>query len=238
MDAWKYHPAHDLDLPPLARWRSVRRESGLVEGLIHAAWWTLVKLYLRAGHRLRVDGREHLPDGAPFVLVSNHASHLDALVLAASLPRSLRRVVLPLAAGDTFFESPAMAAFAAWCLNALPLWRRNAGRHAIQELRRRLIDEQCGYILFPEGTRSRDGAMARFKPGIGMIAAGADVCVVPCHVSGSHTAWPPGVSHPRLKPVRVRIGPPLRFVDAGNDRAGWERVARETEAAVRALAAR
>jgi 1-acyl-sn-glycerol-3-phosphate acyltransferase len=168
--------------------------------------------------------------------VSNHCGHLDALVLAASLPRALRRIVLPVAAGDTFFESPAMAAFAAWCLNALPLWRKNAGRHAMEELRKRLLDEPCGYILFPEGTRSRTGQMGPFKAGMGMIVAGADVRVVPCYVTGSHDAWPPDARWPRLlAPLGVQIGKPLCFKEVSNDREGWQRIASETEAAVRAL---
>lgn len=235
MDAWKYEPAHDVELPPFQRWRSIRREDGLAERIAHGMWWSLVCSVLTLGHRLRVTGREHLPSQAPFVVIANHSSHLDALVLAAALPRRLRRVALPVAAGDTFFETPAVAAFAAWALNALPLWRKNAGRHAMEQLRERLLAEPCGYILFPEGTRSRTGEMGAFKAGLGMIVAGAAVPVVPCYLSGAHDAWPPGARRPRLKRISVHIGPALHFENVANGRLGWEQVARESEAAVRTL---
>ena len=235
MDAWKYQPARDLNLSPAQRWRSVWREDGLVETAVHAAWWSAVSLYLGTAHRLRVEGREHLPHRPPFVIAANHSSHLDALVLAAALPARLRRSVLPVAAGDYFFEAPAMAAFAALCLNALPLWRKRAGRHAMQDLRKRLLEDRCACILFPEGTRSRTGEVGEFKAGLGMIVAASDVPVVPCHVAGAHDAWPPARHRPRPRPVSVRIGRPLRFADAPNDRDGWERVARDAEAAVRRL---
>src|SRR5687768_13948883 len=118
MTEWKYDPAHDVSLPPTQRWRSVQRESGLIECIVQSLWWSAVRLYLLSLHRLTVNGAEHLPTHAPFVMIANHSSHLDALVMAASLPPKLRRIVLPVAAGDTFFETPAIAAFAAWCLNA------------------------------------------------------------------------------------------------------------------------
>ena len=64
--------------------------------------------------------------------------------------------IFPIAAGDVFFETPAWAAFAAGIMNALPMWRKKFGPHALQELRQRLVEEPCAYILFPEGARSRD----------------------------------------------------------------------------------
>src|SRR5438477_10551282 len=106
MKQWTYEPAHDLALEPSQRWRSVQRESGLSECIVQGMWWAAMHGWLLLWHRLRVKGREHLPQRAPFVLVANHTSHLDALLLASALPRKLRRVVLPIAAGDTFFDTP------------------------------------------------------------------------------------------------------------------------------------
>ena len=84
MQDWKLEPARDLGMSLGERSRSLRRECGLIETAAHLGWWSLMRAYLRVGHRLTVHGREHLPSEPPFVLVANHTSHLDALVLAAN----------------------------------------------------------------------------------------------------------------------------------------------------------
>jgi 1-acyl-sn-glycerol-3-phosphate acyltransferase len=236
MDDWKLQPARDLGLPFKDRARSLRREDGLGESLLHWAWWFVIGAYLRGYHRLEVLGRENIPATPPFALVANHNSHLDALALAAMLPPRLRHRVCPIAAGDTFFQTPAMAAFAAFVLNALPLWRRHCGTHALHELRDRLLHEPCACILFPEGTRSRDGKMNGFKAGIGMLVAGAKVPVVPCHLSGCDRAWPPHSRFPAPKKISIRIGEPISFESTPDTRSGWESIAGELEQRVRALA--
>ncbi len=99
----------------------------------------------------------------------------------------------------------------------------------------RLVAGDCAYAIFPEGTRSRTGEMAAFKPGIGMLVAGTDVPVVPCGLQGAFAAWRPEHRLPRWKKVRLRIGPPLRFADTENQRRGWQDVAAKTEEAVTSL---
>ena len=235
---WKYDPAHDLGLTATEHWKSLRREAGLGEFVAGHLWWLAMRAWLRTRQHLRVEGRERIPAAAPFVLVANHTSHLDALVLGAAVPGRLRASVFPIAAGDTFFETPVTAALAATLLNALPMWRRKCGPHAMEELRGRLIGEPCGYILFPEGTRSRDGALQRFKPGVGMIVAGTPVPVLPCRITGAFEAWPADRKRPRGGRVTVRIGEPLRFDDLANDRAGWEAVASRLHTAVEVLGGR
>jgi 1-acyl-sn-glycerol-3-phosphate acyltransferase len=235
VEKWRLEPARDLGMPMGSRLRSLRRESGLGEAIVQRIWYSLVRLYMGIGHRLSIAGREHLPRAAPFVVVANHASHLDALVLAAGLPRRLWDHVFPIAAGDTFFETPLATAFAAELLNALPMWRHNCGLHAMRELRERLLAEPCGYILFPEGTRTRDGRMADFKPGLGMIVAETGVPVIPAYIDGAFEALPPGRRLPRLARIRIRIGPPLDLAGLGNNRKGWQEIATRSEAAVRAL---
>ena len=238
MKRWRLQPARDLGLPLGERLRSLKRESGLIDRPARLFWWSAVRVYFAIAHRLSVKGREHLPTKPPFVVVANHASHLDAMVLAAAMPPRLWNCVFPIAAGDTFFETPVTAAFAAGLLNALPMWRRNCGSHAMRELRERLVGEPCGYILFPEGTRSRTGEMASFKPGLGMIVASTDVPVVPVYIRGAYEAAPPGRRLPRFHRIELHVGPALGFADHANERPGWRNVARESEDAVRRLAER
>ncbi len=235
LNDWRYKPATDIDLSPSQRWKSVRRENGLFEEMTQGLWWALVKAYLKCVHSLTVYGSKQIPRVPPFVFVANHESHLDALVLTSIVPHEVRRRVLPVAAGDTFFVSPLVAAFAAACLNALPLWRRNTGYHAMLELRHRLISEPCSYILFPEGRRSRNGLMMPFKPGVGMLVAGTDVNVVPCFLEGTFEALGPQSRWPRPHPIHVRIGEPLRFQQTPNDREGWTHIARELENRIKHL---
>jgi 1-acyl-sn-glycerol-3-phosphate acyltransferase len=232
MEDWHYKPAGDHGLHTTEGLRSLKRETGLTGAITQGAWRLAVRAYLRGYHRLRVEGTEHLPTKPSFVMVANHTSHLDAITLAAALPWPLRRFAFPIAAGDVFFETPAVALFSAMMLNALPMWRKSCGPHAMQQLRERLISEPTIYVLFPEGTRSRDGQMGRFKPGLGMIVAGADVPVVPCYLHGAHAACPPNRKLPRPLPLNLRIGVPLRFTDIRNERAGWQEIAGRLERAV------
>ena len=168
-------------------------------------------------------------------MIANHTSHLDALLLAAALPCRLCDCVFPVAAGDVFFNTPAISLFSATLLNALPMWRKNCGPHALAELKKRLIEEPCGLILFPEGTRSRDGTLGPFKPGLGMLTAGTAVPVIPCHLSGAFQAFPPAARLPRPRKIRLRIGQPLVFDSVPNRRAGWEEIATRAQEAVRRL---
>ena len=235
MDEWRLEPAHDLGKPLAERALDLRRESGLVETCAHLAWAALLRVYFTAWHRLRVEGREHLPASPPFVVVANHSSHLDAFVLSQPLRWRDRDRAFPIAAGDVFFDAPIVRGFAAFVLNALPLWRRICGRHALATFRARLLEERCIYIIFPEGTRSRTGEPGRFRAGLGMLVAGTDVPVVPCHIDGAFRACPPGAKFPRPRRLTLRIGAPIRFDEVADDRDGWATVAAAAEAAVTSL---
>jgi len=233
VDDWELRPARDLGLSYRERLRSAAREDGLVPTVARFGWWWLLRCQFALLHRLTIHGRENLPKSFPFVLVANHASHMDALILTAALPWWLRAGTSPLAAGDVFFESPVRGAFAAFLLGALPVWRKKHTGRAFQELRQRLLEGRCGYVLFPEGTRSRDGQMQTFKPGVGMLVAGTSVPVVPCYLDGCFTAFPPGATLPCRKRIAMRVGQPLQFDQIENNREGWETAAALLEASVR-----
>ncbi len=172
----------------------------------------------------------------PFVIVCNHSSHLDTMVLESTLPRRLWDSTFPLAAGDTFFNSPTTALLSAGVINALPMWRdRSSSRHAIQQLRQRLMEDPCGYILFPEGTRTRNGTVGQCKPGIGMLVANLNVPVIPSFLDGAFTAWPHNKKYPRPTRLSLYLGPALDFAGLANDRSGWQAVASQCREAIMAL---
>ncbi|MDB5413088.1 MAG: 1-acyl-sn-glycerol-3-phosphate acyltransferase [Rubritepida sp.] len=232
---FKLRPARDLGLAPGERMRSLKRESGLFGTVTSGLWRRATRLYLRLAHRLEVVGRENLPAAPPYVLIANHSSHLDALTLAA-LPRGeAARGVRALAAGDVFFGSGRTTAFAAYAINALPVWRGRMKRGDLATLRQRLVEDGLVYIIFPEGTRSRTGEMGEFQAGLAMLVGGTGVPVVPCHVSGAFEAWPAARRFPRPGRVRVRIGPALDFSAVANDRAGGLSLAQACQKAVEDL---
>jgi 1-acyl-sn-glycerol-3-phosphate acyltransferase len=237
MDDFHIRPADDLGLRIWERLSSVKRESGPFLTAAHTGWAVLARTYFSLWHRLRVIGKENLPRNCPFVICSNHCSHLDALALVAPLRLSIRARVFALAAGDTFFEGAFAIAFAAGFINALPIWRKKRTPQALKELRDKLVNTPCGYIVFPEGGRSRDGHMASFKGGVGMVVAGTPVPVVPCHISGTFDAMPAGVKFPRPKRITIRVGKPVVFDGVKNDKHGWARVMTVVEERVKELAA-
>ncbi|HXP73738.1 MAG TPA: lysophospholipid acyltransferase family protein [Stellaceae bacterium] len=231
---WQLKPARDFGLSLRQRLASLTRELGFAATATHWCWRQLVRAYLGLFHRLTITGLEHLPE-PPFVLIANHSSHLDALTLAAAMPARLVDRIHPIAADDTFFTSFASSAFAALLLNALPLRRKATKPADLAMLRARLIEERLVYILFPEGTRSRTGDMAHFKPGIGALVAGTMVQVVPCFLQGAFAALPPHRRWPRFVRLQLRVGEPLSFADVLGERAAWDTIAARCEAGVRNL---
>jgi 1-acyl-sn-glycerol-3-phosphate acyltransferase len=236
MEKWYLRPATDFGLSPSERLKSLKRETGLVGASVRLSWWVAARSYLRVCHRLRISGRENLPASPPFVVIGNHTSHLDAPVLAAGLPLGLCDRTFALAAGDTFFTSLPLAALATASLNALPIWRRKTRQDHLAILRSRLLEQSCVFLLFPEGTRSRDGVMASFKVGLGALVAETAVPVVPCHIDGAFDALPPHGTWPRFRRLTLTIGPPVSFATTPNSADGWREIAAAVEAAVRRLA--
>jgi 1-acyl-sn-glycerol-3-phosphate acyltransferase len=236
MEPWELQPARDTGLTPAERFRSVRRESGLLESFAHHACFSLLRSYFALAHRLEISGRDKLPPHGPFVLAANHCSHLDALILGAALTPRHRERAFPIAAGDVFFQTKAISVFSAIMLNALPMWRKNCGPHALADLRRKLQEERAIFIIFPEGGRSRTGSMMPMKHGLGMLVAETNVPVAPCGIAGTFQALPPHGKIPRPVTIKLVIGDRLEFASVANNRQGWSQIAHSVESSVRHLA--
>ncbi|HEU6447725.1 MAG TPA: lysophospholipid acyltransferase family protein [Verrucomicrobiae bacterium] len=236
MKTWNYEPAADLDKNLAERLRQFPREPDM---LIYGAR-SLVALILRGWlkfyHRLEIVGRENLPKAGSYILVANHASHLDALCLLATLPlRKLHRA-FPAAAQDYFFVSIPRIAIAAVVVNALPFARQKHFRHSLELCRQLLANPGNILIIFPEGTRTATGRIGEFKPGIGLMAAGLDLPVVPCHLDGAFKAWPKGKWFPRPRKLRLTIGEPKNFAAYPAGKESAEQISSDLRQAVIDLA--
>jgi len=211
MDSWHYEPTGDFDQPPIQRLKNFPRQPDFVVYAMRMLANLVIRGVLRVWNRFEVVGRENLPADASFVLVANHASHLDAPALMAALP--LRRIhrAFPAAASDYFFENLPTLVFSAIVMNAMPFDRKGNPRQSL-DLCRQLL-ETPGHILiiFPEGTRTLDGTVGRFKAGIGFLTAGTHFPVVPCYLDGGFRAWPKGKLLPRPRKLRLIIGQPMQF---------------------------
>src|SRR4051794_19369598 len=120
MSVWQYHPAADLQQTVAQRWASASREPDLLCYALRSVGAIAIRTSLAVYHRLCITGREHLPRVGSYVLVANHASHLDALCLLSALPIARLHHAHPAAAADYFFATPVAGAISGVFINALP----------------------------------------------------------------------------------------------------------------------
>jgi 1-acyl-sn-glycerol-3-phosphate acyltransferase len=185
--------------------------------------------------RQRVAGREHLKavDG-PVVLVANHTSHLDTPAILRALPRRWRMRTAVLAAADYFYRNRLVAAFVSLLFNTVPVERR-PGRSAGEPTAHldRLIRQRWNLLIYPEGTRSRDGKLGSLHRGAAYIAAKHGLRIVPIRISGTRAAMPPGAGwlrRPRGRrwvhrhPVEITFGSPIDPEASPNRAAVMEQV--------------
>jgi 1-acyl-sn-glycerol-3-phosphate acyltransferase len=236
MNSWNYEPAIDLDQTTIERLRRFPREPDMTVYGLRTALALVIRIWLRLYHRLEITGSEHLPRKASFILAANHASHLDTLCLLAALPlRKLHRA-FPAAARDYFFVSVPRLALATVAVNALPFGRQKDIRQSLAICGQLLANPGNILVLFPEGTRTATGKIGAFKPGIGLLVAGTNIAVVPCHLRGTFEAWPKGASWPRPRKLHLHIGVPRTYAAMPSGTAGAEQISLDLRQAVCDLA--
>jgi 1-acyl-sn-glycerol-3-phosphate acyltransferase len=236
VNAWHYDTARDLDQTGIERLQRFPREPDMLVYGFRCLAALVIRAWLYAYHRMEVHGREHLPAGGSFVLIANHSSHLDALCLMSALPFKRIHKVFAAAAADYFFSSPPRIAVAAVVANALPFHRKPRSCQSLRLCKELLTHPGNVLILFPEGTRSRSGAIGPFKPGIGALLAGTDFPVLPCHIAGAFEACPKGRLLPRPAPIRLRIGAPRDYACLRPGKESVLHICRELQEAVSELA--
>lgn len=167
-----------------------------------------MKTVLKSELSLQVYGTDNLTDvRGPVIFYSNHSSHLDATLIMSTLPDRWQRRTAVGAARDYFFDVWWRQAFTALVYGAFPIDRAKGGQGAIDKARE-LVRDGWSIVVFPEGTRSNDGHMQRFRHGASRLALELGVSVVPIALVGAYQAMPKGSMWPRAgrPPVTIRYG--------------------------------
>lgn len=215
--------------------RDFWREPGMVVHGVRSVAAMALRCWLKVYSRLTIEGRQNLPADRSFIMVANHASHLDTLCLFSALPvRQLSRT-FPVAASDYFCVNPLRAFFAKLFVNVLPFDRHLACGHSLSVCADLLQKPGTIVILFPEGTRTGGSEPGEFKSGVGLLAAGHDIPVVPCHLAGTHDALPKGACFPRPKSLQLTIGEPRVYAHLSATKESRTQICRELRDAVMLL---
>jgi len=195
-------------------------------GFSHA----LIRIIYEICFRGEIAGLENLPAKGGYIVASNHASHLDPPLVGLYLPQQV-----------TFFARKTLwkPGFASWWLDGvgtIPVDRDGGTDVAAIKRVLQTLNQGKVVILFPEGTRSRDGKLQSPRPGIGLIACRTGVPVVPARVFGSFDAFGRDGRLHLGTPVSLRYGQPLKPDDYDRAEDGKERYARAAERIMAAIA--
>jgi 1-acyl-sn-glycerol-3-phosphate acyltransferase len=206
---------------------SREREPAISLLLYHLFKWSVVSPMLHTYFRGQIYGAEQVPRQGALVVVSNHASDFDPPILSACLRRPVSYM-----AKEELFQVPVLSR-AIRLYGAYPVKRGSADRSAIRSA---LAQLEAGWAvgIFLQGTRTADARIPAPKLGAAMIAAKAQVPLLPVSLWGTEAILPKGAKFPRSVPVTVRIGQVIA-PPASTSRDGLEAVTQQAAAAIHRL---
>ena len=166
--------------------------------------WSLFRVMYATYFRWRVYNPERVPLQGGVILASNHASFLDPPLVGSGLKRDINYL-----ARESLFRFPVVGAILrSW--NSVPVDRDGGGAAGLKAILERLL-AGGGIILFPEGTRTKDGKLQPARSGIGLTVIKSTAPVVPVRVFGTFEAFGRNHKFPRPHRVAVKYGEPMLF---------------------------
>ena len=180
--------------------RSPRRS--LAKRLWYGFLHVLCRLLATVLFQIRVSGRDLVPREGGVMVLSNHQSHFDPVLIGLACDRRLNYLARETLFGFTPFR------WLIQSLDAIPIDREGLGLAGLKETLRRLKAGEL-VLIFPEGTRTRDGELAPLKPGFSALARRAGVPLLPVAIDGAYQAWPRRQLLPGTATIHIRFGEPL-----------------------------
>jgi 1-acyl-sn-glycerol-3-phosphate acyltransferase len=172
--------------------------------LIYRVAWGMFRVVFAAYFRWRVFHPERVPLTGPVILAANHASFIDPPLVGSGLKREINYL-----ARESLFRFPMVGAILR-AVNSVPVDRDGGGAAGLKAILGRLL-AGGGIILFPEGTRTRDGRLQPARSGIGLTVIKSEAPVVPVRVFGTFEAYGRHLKFPHPHPIAVKYGQPILF---------------------------
>jgi 1-acyl-sn-glycerol-3-phosphate acyltransferase len=160
------------------------------------------RLVASAVFHVRVSGRQHEPLEGGVLVLANHQSHFDPVLVGLACRRRMNYL-----ARETLFRFAPLR-WLMQSLDAIPIDREGLGFGGLKETLRRLKQGEM-VLIFPEGTRTRDGQIAPLKPGFCAVARRGAVRLLPVAIDGAFDAWPRSAVLPRRAVIHIVLGKPL-----------------------------
>lgn len=208
-EQWTKLPVHLKHLPLFTQ------HYDLTSRVIRFIWSLILKNWFYTMYmRLEVKGGDFsdlYKKHKKLIIMSNHASHLDATSIAASIPRKHWMDLYIAAAKDYFFSNWLFTFFSKHCLGAIPIDRKDKKGESVQLILSLLTQlDRMWLIMFPEGTRSKDGKIQDFKRGISIFAEKTKTPILFLYIEGNLRLWPKGAIFAKPGKLTVHIGPVLQ----------------------------
>lgn len=166
--------------------------------------WIARTAWRRFGGGVHVEGLDNIPASGPFLVLPNHQSYLETMLVPAVIKRPIYAM-----AKSTQFNVP----FFGWLMAqvyAFPVRRFEIDPQAVRFLMRR-FGEGYGAVIYIEGERTWDGDVQPARHGVIRLALKTGVPIIPCRVDGAFEAWPRWSGRPKRQPVHIRFDPPLEL---------------------------
>lgn len=178
----------------------------------HPAWffrfvqWTLSPL-VRFTFATRRVNHKSIPKKGPVILVSNHCSNIDPVLVVVSMRRTVYHL-----GKHTLFKSWPTRFFFGTLGGQIPVDRERGGNLAAVNAAVRVLETGRALGIYPEGRRSPDGKLCRGRTGVARLALLTGAPVYPVAIEGTHRIWPKGKTFPRLfRRTRVIVGAPRQY---------------------------
>jgi len=212
MREWNYENEQWTKLPPhLKHLPLFTRHIDFLSIFLRFVWAIFLKfIFFRFYIRLKVIGdyKKIYKEHPKLLIISNHGSHLDALSIATSIPTWYWTDLYIAAAKDYFFSNPLFTFFSQHCLGAIPIDRKDRRGEAINLILTLLTNlERIWLIIFPEGTRTKDGKIQDFKRGISLFAERTKTPILFVFLDGNYRLWPKGAVFAKPGKLVVHVGP-------------------------------